>query len=128
VFCCFDAGAPDLVSYLAGAREYLDLVIDSADGDMEIIKGTNEYCIDATGSCSRRTASTAYHAMPTHDNLLQVPGALVQTCPAGQRGVHDLGNGHACWRLRAWGARSPSGSPLFASTPGDEIAGCGQTW
>ena len=39
VFCNCDPDAVDLVTYLAGAREYLDLVVDSADGEMEIVKG-----------------------------------------------------------------------------------------
>jgi len=50
VFASFDSHITDLVSYLAGAREYLGLVIDEADGDLQIISGTQEYGTWATGT------------------------------------------------------------------------------
>ena len=34
VFASFDSGIVDLTDYLAGATEYLDLIVDSADGQM----------------------------------------------------------------------------------------------
>ncbi len=44
VFVSFDAGGQPLEDYLAGAKEYLDLVVDqSPSGEMEIIRGTQEY-------------------------------------------------------------------------------------
>src|SRR5438105_344652 len=44
VFVSFNRDAPPLTDYLAGAKEYLDLVIDqSPSGEMEIIRGTQEY-------------------------------------------------------------------------------------
>jgi phenylpropionate dioxygenase-like ring-hydroxylating dioxygenase large terminal subunit len=47
VFASFDPDVPDLTDYLAGAREYLDLVVDEADGDLQIISGTQEYGMQA---------------------------------------------------------------------------------
>jgi len=125
VSACFDAGAPDLVSYLAGAREYLDLVIDSADGDMEIIKGTNEYCIDANWKLLAENSVDGYHAMPTHDTYFKYLVALGTDLSGGvSGGVHDLGNGHAVLEYSRRGdGRSPSGSQLFGEHAREEIAG-----
>jgi p-cumate 2,3-dioxygenase alpha subunit len=46
VFACFDPGAVDLRTYLAGAADYIDLVADQAEA-MEITPGAHEYSADA---------------------------------------------------------------------------------
>ena len=71
VFASFDANITDLVTYLAGAREYLDLVIDSGDGQMEIVKGTNEYCIQANWKLLAENSIDGYHAVSTHDTYFK---------------------------------------------------------
>src|SRR3954468_20222533 len=44
VFLSFNPHAQPLAEYLAGAKEYLDLVVEqSPTGDMEVIPGTQEY-------------------------------------------------------------------------------------
>src|SRR5258708_22262365 len=43
---CFDSGAVDLRTYLAGAADYLDLVADQAEV-MEVVPGAHEYSADA---------------------------------------------------------------------------------
>jgi p-cumate 2,3-dioxygenase alpha subunit len=40
VFVCFDPATETLVEYLAGAKEYLDLVCDQSEVGMEIVHGT----------------------------------------------------------------------------------------
>src|SRR5215207_9152036 len=47
VFISFNPDVEDLVTYLAGAREYLDLITDAAESGVEIRKGTNQYEIKA---------------------------------------------------------------------------------
>jgi p-cumate 2,3-dioxygenase alpha subunit len=108
VFASFDENIIDLVTYLAGAREYLDLIIDSAGGEMEIIKGTNEYCIDANWKLLAENSIDGYHALPTHD-----------TCRAESRAHRTiLATDTRCWSTPRRGAGpSPSGSRCSASTP-----------
>ena len=125
VFACFDPDVQSLGDYLAGAREYLDLVIDSADGDMEIIKGTNEYCIDANWKLLAENSVDGYHALPTHDTYFKYLGALGTDLSGGVSGsFHDLGNGHAVVEYAApWGRPIAKWEPLFGEHARDEIAG-----
>src|SRR3546814_14341114 len=54
-FVNFDRDAMPLIEYLAGATEYIDLVVDqSPSGQMELIQGTQEYDIAANRSEERR--------------------------------------------------------------------------
>jgi p-cumate 2,3-dioxygenase alpha subunit len=124
VFACFDPGVQSLVDYLAGAREYLDLIVDSADGDMEIIKGTNEYCIDANWKLLAENSVDGYHALPTHDTYFKYLVALGTNLSGGVAGTsRDLGNGHVVLEYGApWGRPIAKWEPLFGEHARDEIA------
>lgn len=124
VFASFNEQVEDLVSYLAGAREYLDLIVDSADGDMEIIKGTNEYCIDANWKLLAENSIDGYHAVSTHDTYFKYLVALGTDLKGGVRGTaRDLGNGHAVLEYAApWGRPIAKWEPLFGEQARDEIA------
>jgi p-cumate 2,3-dioxygenase alpha subunit len=124
VFCSFDPDIVDLVTYLAGAREYLDLVIDSADGDMEIVKGTNEYCMAANWKLLCENSIDGYHAVSVHDTYFKYLVALGTDLRGGVQGTsHDLGNGHAVLEYDApWGRPIAKWEPLFGEHARDEIA------
>ncbi|HET9395567.1 MAG TPA: benzoate 1,2-dioxygenase large subunit, partial [Nitrospiraceae bacterium] len=47
VFVSFNPDVEELVNYLAGAREYLDLIVDQTEQGMRIIPGSNRYSIKA---------------------------------------------------------------------------------
>jgi p-cumate 2,3-dioxygenase subunit alpha len=123
VFACFDPDVEDLVDYLAGAREYLDLIIDSADGEMEIIKGTNEYCIEANWKLLCENSIDGYHALSTHDTYFKYLVALGTDLQGGVKGTaKDLGNGHAVLEYAApWGRPIAKWEPLFGEHAKDEI-------
>jgi p-cumate 2,3-dioxygenase alpha subunit len=123
VFACFDPDVEDLVDYLAGAREYLDLIIDSADGEMEIIKGTNEYCIEANWKLLCENSIDGYHALSTHDTYFKYLVALGTDLQGGVKGTaKDLGNGHAVLEYAApWGRPIAKWEPLFGEHARDEI-------
>ena len=87
VFASFDENVTDLVTYLAGAREYLDLVIDSGDGEMEIVKGTNEYCIGANWKLLAENSIDGYHAVSTHDTYFKYLVALGTDLTGGVQGT-----------------------------------------
>lgn len=123
VFASFDPDIVDLVDYLAGATEYLDLVVDAA-GDAEIIRGTNEYAIDANWKLLVENSIDGYHAAPTHDTYFKYLVALGTDLSTGVDGVgRSLGNGHAVIEYRApWGRPVAKWEPMFGEEAREEIA------
>jgi p-cumate 2,3-dioxygenase subunit alpha len=101
-FLNFDRDAPDLATYLAGAKEYIDLVVDqSPSGRMEIISGVQEYDIKANWKLLVENSVDDYHLVTTHStwlNYMRNSGVNISV-PKGQllptKGIgKDLGNGH----------------------------------
>ncbi|WP_028936969.1 aromatic ring-hydroxylating oxygenase subunit alpha [Pseudonocardia spinosispora] len=123
VFASFDEDIVELEEYLAGAREYLDLIVDSAGGEMEIIRGTNEYCVDANWKLLCENSVDGYHALPTHDTYFKYLVALGTDLKQGVQGVvRDLGNGHAVVEYSApWGRPIAKWEPLFGEHSREEI-------
>jgi p-cumate 2,3-dioxygenase alpha subunit len=104
VFVSFDAAVMALEDYLAGAKEYLDLVVDqSPTGEMELIQGTQEYAIRANWKLLVENSFDDYHLMSTHKTWLDYmkkSGVAIPKPPKGHvmpaHGVGKaLGNGHA---------------------------------
>jgi p-cumate 2,3-dioxygenase subunit alpha len=103
-FLNFDPNAEPLEKYLAGAKDYIDLVVDqSPSGRMEIISGTQEYDIRANWKLLIENSVDDYHLIATHATWLNYmrnsgvnvmppkgSGQLLPTKGAGK----DLGNGH----------------------------------
>jgi p-cumate 2,3-dioxygenase alpha subunit len=123
VFLSYDPEIVDLVEYLAGATEYLDLVVD-ATGDAEIIHGTNEYAISANWKLLAENSIDGYHAVPTHDTYFKYLVALGTDLAGGVAGTAKaLGNGHAVLEYAApWGRPVAKWEPLFGEDARDEIA------
>jgi p-cumate 2,3-dioxygenase alpha subunit len=101
-FANFDPAAVPLEAYLAGAKAYIDLVVDqSPSGRMEIISGVQEYDIKANWKLLVENSVDDYHLLATHAtwlNYMRNSGVNV-TPPKGEllptRGLgRDLGNGH----------------------------------
>jgi phenylpropionate dioxygenase-like ring-hydroxylating dioxygenase large terminal subunit len=101
-FLNFDPDAVSLDTYLAGAKDYIDLVVDqSPSGRMEIISGTQEYDIKANWKLLVENSVDDYHIIATHTTWIQYminsgvnmkrPKGLL--LPSAGKGV-DLGNGH----------------------------------
>ena len=99
IFVCFNPEADDLVDYLAGAREYLDLVCDQSEAGMEIISGTQSYSMRANWKLLVENSFDGYHVATTHQRYLDflyqtgVDRNAVQGRSKGQGKA--LGNGHA---------------------------------
>lgn len=104
VFLNFDAQAMALRDYLAGATEYIDLVLDqSPSGRMEIIRGVQEYDVAANWKLLVENSFDDYHLLTTHKTWLDYlrnsgvemkPPAQGHLLPAHGIGK-ELGNGHA---------------------------------
>ena len=106
-FLNFDRGAVDLVTYLAGAVEYLDLVMDQSEVGMEIVGGTQEYGFDANWKLLCENSIDGYHGMPTHatyfDYVLASGGQLGENVTNVNK-PRELGNGHTVIEYGApWG-------------------------
>lgn len=125
VFCCYDPGVVGLVEYLAGAKDYLDLIIDAAPADMEIVRGTNSYGMDANWKLLVENSIDGYHAVSTHDTYFKYLVALGTDLSVGVKGTaHDLGNGHAVLEYEApWGRPVAKWEPLFGEDAKTSIDG-----
>ena len=104
VFINFDAKAMPLEDYLAGAKEYIDLIIDqSPSGEMQVIPGAQEYDIRANWKLLVENSFDDYHLLSTHStwlNYLKNSGVEMKRPDEGHllpaHGVGKvLGNGHA---------------------------------
>jgi phenylpropionate dioxygenase-like ring-hydroxylating dioxygenase large terminal subunit len=101
-FANLDPDAVDLATYLAGAKDYIDLVVDqSPSGRMEIISGVQEYDIKANWKLLVENSVDDYHLVTTHStwlnymrnsgvNVTPAKGHMLPTKGFGK----DLGNGH----------------------------------
>jgi p-cumate 2,3-dioxygenase subunit alpha len=103
-FLNFDRDAMPLEDWLAGAKEYIDLVLDqSPSGEMEVIQGTQEYDIRANWKLLVENSFDDYHLLTTHStwlNYLKDAGvAMRRADPKLLLPAHGLakplGNGHA---------------------------------
>ncbi|HWG05120.1 MAG TPA: aromatic ring-hydroxylating dioxygenase subunit alpha [Beijerinckiaceae bacterium] len=103
-FMCLDLAAPPLRDYLAGATEYIDLVIDqSPSGLMEILPGTQEYDVAANWKLMVENSVDDYHLPSTHSTWLNfMANSGVKMEPPKEKNLVlptkgyaiDLGNGH----------------------------------
>src|SRR6266853_6047767 len=66
IFACFDPAAQSLYDYLAGAREYLDLVADQSEVGMKIVAGQQSYSAKANWKLLVENSYDGYHGLPTH--------------------------------------------------------------
>ena len=98
VFVSFNLASAGLVAYLAGAREYLDLVCDQSEQGMEIISGTQLYSMRANWKLLVENSIDGYHGLPTHKRyfleFLPDTGVEVQGMRIAGR-AKALGHGHA---------------------------------
>lgn len=122
VFLSYDPDIVPLVDYLAGATEYLDLVVDAVD-DVQVISGTNEYAINANWKLLAENSIDGYHAVSTHDTYFKYLVSLGTDLAGGVQGTAKaLGNGHAVLEYTApWGRPVAKWEPLFGEGAREEI-------
>lgn len=118
VFVCFDRAAQPLVDYLAGAAEYLAYVADQGAQGMEVVPGSQEYCVAANWKLLQENSVDGYHGVPTHATYFDYLRSRDNTSFSNitSKGwVKNLGNGHAVSEsigLLPWGR------PYARWTPG----------
>ncbi len=100
IFVSFNPYVEDLVSYLAGAREYIDLIVDQAEDGMRVIPGSNRYTTKANWKLMVENSLDGYHLVPTHKTYLEYIASLGndgsgETAATRIPGAgRALGNGH----------------------------------
>jgi phenylpropionate dioxygenase-like ring-hydroxylating dioxygenase large terminal subunit len=122
VFACFDPDAVELEAYLGGALPYLDLVVDSM-GEPEVIRGSNQYAIDANWKLLVENSVDGYHGPSTHDTYVKYlvsQGAELKSAAGAGNAGHDLGNGHGVIEYGApWGRPIAKWDPMFGADAQD---------
>jgi p-cumate 2,3-dioxygenase subunit alpha len=123
VFASYDPEIVDLQTYLAGAKDYIDLVIDSSAGTLEVIKGTHAYSINANWKLLVENSVDGYHAQSTHDTYFKYLSSMGTDLRGGVDGrAVGLGNGHAVIEYTApWGRPVAKWESLFGEHARVEI-------
>jgi len=116
VFACPDPAADSLFDYLAGAREYLDMVADQSEVGMKIVAGQQSYSARANWKLMPENSVDGYHAMTVHQryfSFLKDLGVDVKNLGKHERAL-DLGNGHAVIEFQVpWGRPIAQWAPPF---------------
>ena len=98
LFVSYDPDVEPLVDYLAGAREYVDMVMDQTEGGFRVVPGVNKYDIRANWKLLMENSIDQYHAFPTHKTFFDYMATIWPDMPrsstghgpgAGQRPRHD---------------------------------------
>jgi len=128
VFVSFDRNIEDLVTYLAEAREYLDLVADQSEAGMNVIPGTQKYCIKANWKLLVENSIDGYHAPAVHATYFTYLKNLGTDIGGGLGGRgRALGNGHAVIEYEApWGRPIAKWEPRWGAEAKEELAGIRQ--
>lgn len=129
-FLNFDKNAISLEEYLAGAKEYLDLIVEqSPSGQMEVIQGTQEYDMEANWKMLAENSFDDYHVVPTHityldyikDNGVNIALPKGLLMPAHGIGK-SLGNGHAVIDNKTYRGRPIANwMPMYGEEAKEEI-------
>src|ERR1700730_16596981 len=116
IFACFDPAADSLYDYLAGAREYVDLVADQSEVGLKVVAGQQSYSARANWKLLPENSVDGYHAMPVHQryfSFLSDIGVDMKNFGKHQRAV-DLGNGHTVIEFQvSWGRPIAQWAPPF---------------
>lgn len=108
-FVSFNPDVQPLHDYLAGAKEYIDLVVDQAAEGMRILPGSNRYAIGANWKLLVENSIDGYHALPVHHTYFayvkSLGGGITTKDVLGW--PRQLGNGHAVLEGEA-----PYGRPI----------------
>jgi p-cumate 2,3-dioxygenase alpha subunit len=123
-FVCFDKDTESLEDYLAGAKDYLDLVSQQSPEGMVLVGGTQEYSIRANWKLLVENSFDGYHAEATHatylDYLMNTNGGLTDAKLSGNG--YDLGNGHGVVEYTApWGRPIAQWIPMWGEDGKKEI-------
>jgi len=123
-FVSFNPDVENLEDYLAGAKDYIDVICDQSSEGMEIVEGCQEYSIRANWKLLTENSIDGYHASTTHatyfDYMKNSVGSLASVSLEGK--AFDLGNGHSVLEYSApWGRPVAQWIPAWGEEGREEI-------
>ena len=129
-FVSFNQDVVDLYTYLAGAREYIDLIADQSEEGMRISHGSNKYTMRSNWKLLGENSLDGYHVLPVHQTYVDYISGLGRDLSGRdigkdrQPGVgRALGNGHTVMENIALHGRPVAHwHPLFGEDAKEEIA------
>lgn len=102
VFVSFHPHIEDLSTFLAGAKEYIDLIADQSEAGLRVSRGSNKYTVRSNWKLLIENGIDGYHLMPVHRTYFDYVSGLAQhetgeyAASTWEPGVaRALGNGHA---------------------------------
>jgi p-cumate 2,3-dioxygenase alpha subunit len=115
-FLSFWSEIEPLYDYLAGAREFLDVLIDqSPSGRLRVADGSHRYSMRANWKLLSENSIDGYHGLPTHQTYFEYvteAGGLGSESKKLYGRGYALGNGHGV--VEYW---SPWGRPVARWVP-----------
>ena len=128
-FVSFNPDVADLVTYLGGAKDYLDLVADQSEEGMRVVSGSNKYTVKANWKLVAENAVDGYHIVPTHRTYLEYVASfgvddsgttMLSSIPSTAKA---LGNGHCAVHSVARNGRAVAHwHPMFGEEAREPIA------
>ena len=113
IFVSYNPDVEPLVDYLAGAKEYVDMIMDQSEAGFRVVPGSNQYDIQANWKLLMENSIDQYHAFPTHKTFFDYMATIWPDVPRSSTGHgRELGNGHAMMEFPA-----TAGRPIALWTP-----------
>ncbi len=113
-FVSFNPEVESLVTYLAGAKEYIDLILDQSEEGWRVVPGMQKYAVRANWKLFSKNSLDSYHVAPLHVTFFKYvqslgpsdpPPPAPENFPAHHGRSLALGNGHGV-DIFAAGARA----------------------
>ena len=126
-FVSFQPDVEPLEDYLAGAKEYIDLVADQGREGMRVLPGTHQYACNANWKLMVENSVDGYHGAPLHHTYFaflasQGDDEGAKQLKSSAARAYDLGNGHAVVDYPAPFPRAIARwHPIFGEDAKDEI-------
>jgi p-cumate 2,3-dioxygenase subunit alpha len=101
-FINFDPEAEDLLTFLDGSADRLQLIADQSAESMEVIRGCHEYEINANYKLLCENSYDGSHLGPVHESYIEymmdvMKGSGMKLDTSGQ--ALSFGHGHACFEI-----------------------------
>ncbi|MBF6568146.1 MAG: Rieske 2Fe-2S domain-containing protein [Candidatus Binataceae bacterium] len=131
-FVSFNPAIEPLPDYLAGAKDYIDLILDQSEAGMRVVAGTQLYTVRANWKLMATNSLDTYHAPPLHTTYFSYMAKFkgldyeAETNASAMRaGGHgrSLRNGHGTSESAPGGLARPIAHwhPMFGDAAKPEI-------
>ena len=129
-FVSFNERVEDLRSYLAGAKEHIDLIADQSEAGLKVSSGSHQFSVLSNWKLMSENGIDGYHLLPVHQTYFEYVYNMARETPGvdlledWQPGpVLPLGNGHAAGINRGSAGRTVARwHPFFGEDTKEEIA------